>query len=311
MRLFHQIERALGVRLPLETLFHTPTIGGLAALIDGQRAAPAAAPTAQELVVLLRAGGNRPPLILLPSASGNVLFWQKLLPYLPEGLPVLALVPRRNAQGEPVWESLTQEVAPLCEALDRSQPTGPLQLLGYSAGAYVAQELARQLEERGREVRFLGLIDTGPAGLPAEGAGRLRKLPGFVRNLGYWLRDNNYRNSWRNLKRRWGGLRTRLRSGRSREPREPGDRPLRQRFMEMIGRHHTRPVQVPITLLRARCESPWSYRGDCLGWTRVGCRAEIVQFAGVDHFDIVAVNHLPRLAEAIIPRLALEDLPTG
>ncbi|MFN7770234.1 MAG: non-ribosomal peptide synthetase, partial [Planctomycetaceae bacterium] len=39
VRLFHQIERALGVRLPLETLFHTPTIGGLAALIDGQRAA--------------------------------------------------------------------------------------------------------------------------------------------------------------------------------------------------------------------------------------------------------------------------------
>ena len=311
MRLFHQIERALGVRLPLETLFHTPTIGGLAALIDGQRAAPAAAPTAQELVVLLRAGGNRLPLILLPSASGNVLFWQKLLPYLPEGLPVLALVPRRNAQGEPEWDSLTQEVAPLCEALDRSQPTGPLQLLGYSAGAYVAQELARQLEERGREVRFLGLIDTGPAGLPAEGAGRLRKLPGFVRNLGYWLRDNNYRNSWRNLKRRWGGLRTRFRSGLSQDPGEPGDRPLRQRFLEMIGCHHTRPVQVPITLLRARCESPWSYRGDCLGWTRVGCRAEIVQFAGVDHFDIVAVNHLPRLAEAIIPRLALEDLPTG
>ncbi|MFN9372343.1 MAG: amino acid adenylation domain-containing protein [Planctomycetaceae bacterium] len=308
VRLFHQIERALGVRLPLESLFQTPTLAGLAGLIDSQRHAPGAAQSAPELVVPLRAGGNRPPLILLPSASGNVLFWKQLLPLLPEGLPVLALVPVRDAQGEPVWESLTQAVAPLCEAIDRYQPTGPLQLLGYSAGAYLAQELARQLEDRGREVGFLGLIDTGPGRLPAGGGAGPRDVPGFVRNLGYWLLDNNYRASGRNLRRRWERLWRRLRAGRTRESGLSGNRRIQQRFLEMVGRHHTRPVRVPITLLRARCQSPWLYRGDSLGWTSLGCETEIVRFAGVDHFDIMAESHLPRLVEAIVPRLVPESI---
>ena len=308
VRLFHQIERALGVRLPLESLFQTPTLAGLAGLIDSQRHAPGAAQSAPELVVPLRAGGNRPPLILLPSASGNVLFWKQLLPLLPEGLPVLALVPVRDAQGEPVWESLTQAVAPLCEAIDRYQPPGPLQLLGYSAGAYLAQELARQLEDRGREVGFLGLIDTGPGRLPAGGGAGPRDVPGFVRNLGYWLLDNNYRASGRNLRRRWERLWRRLRAGRTRESGLSGNRRIQQRFLEMVGRHHTRPVRVPITLLRARCQSPWLYRGDSLGWTSLGCETEIVRFAGVDHFDIMAESHLPRLVEAIVPRLVPESI---
>jgi thioesterase domain-containing protein/acyl carrier protein len=310
VRLFHRIERELGVRLPLESLFHTPTIRGLAERIDGGGLSASAARSTPELIVPLRAGERgRPPLFLLPSATGNILFWKHLVPHLPEGVPVLAVVPRRNAQGDPVWDSVARAVAPLCDAVQQSSPTGPLQLLGYSAGAYLAQELARQLEERGREVGFLGLIDTGPAGSqPGEFAG-WRGLAGFTRNLGYWLMDNNHRTSWRNLRRRWDRFRKRLWRRSSGPPVRGRFRTLEQNFQEMVARHQARPVQVRLTLLRARCQSPWHYRGDSLGWTNAGCQAEVVQIAGVDHFDIVAERHVPRLAAEIAPRLAGERGP--
>ncbi|MFN8858601.1 MAG: thioesterase domain-containing protein, partial [Planctomycetaceae bacterium] len=309
VRLFHQIERDLGARLPLESLFHNPTIEGLAGLIDGAGTSPVAVQGTPELIVPLRAGGTRSPLFLLPSATGNILFWQRLLPHLPEGLPVLGVVPQRDAQGNPVWESLAQAVAPMCDAVNRSQPTGPLQLLGYSAGAYMAQELARQLEERGREVGFLGLIDTGPGQFETDWADRLGEVPGYVRNLGYWIVDNNHRTSWRNLWRRWDRLRKRLRFRPASQPVLGHYRTLEKKFLETVAQHPTRPVRVPITLFRARCQSPWHYRSNSLGWTQLGCHAEIVRFAGVDHFDIVSESHFPQVAAEIVPRLAPECSP--
>jgi thioesterase domain-containing protein len=222
---------------------------------------------------------------------------------------VLGVVPQRDAQGNPVWESLAQAVAPMCDAVNRSQPTGPLQLLGYSAGAYMAQELARQLEERGREVGFLGLIDTGPGQFETDWADRLSEVPGYVRNLGYWMVDNNHRTSWRNLWRRWDRLRKRLRFRPASQPVLGHYRTLEKKFLKTVAQHPTRPVRVPITLFRARCQSPWHYRSDSLGWTQLGCHAEIVRFAGVDHFDIVSESHFPQVAAEIVPRLAPECSP--
>lgn len=47
------------------------------------------------------------------------------------------------------------------EALLAHQPEGPYLLGGHSFGGVVSYEIARQLKERGREVAFLVLLDSG------------------------------------------------------------------------------------------------------------------------------------------------------
>jgi thioesterase domain-containing protein/acyl carrier protein len=314
VRLFHQIERDLGVRLPLESLFHHPTLGGLADLVDRSQSSAGTHATRQSLIQPLRSGEDPCPLFLLPSGGGNLLLWRPLVESVPEGLPVIGLQPVRDAAGSPVWNSLVESVTAMCDAVDRCQPTGPLHLMGYSAGAYMAQELARQLEDRGREVRFLGLIDTGPADYQPHWTDPFRDLGNFVRNLGYWVADNNHRVSWRNLRRRVNALRQQCGWQPSVEAMPNEHQFAQSHFLRILERHSTRTVRAPITLFRARCFPPWQYRPPCLGWTHVGCRVEVVEFPGVDHFDIVAEQHWPKLAAAIVRHLAREqplDSQTG
>ncbi|MGH7751638.1 MAG: thioesterase domain-containing protein, partial [Gemmatimonadales bacterium] len=54
----------------------------------------------------------------------------------------------------------------------RIQPTGPYFLLGLSSGAMVAFELARQIEELGESVAFLGSLDGWAPGYPRPAPGR-------------------------------------------------------------------------------------------------------------------------------------------
>ena len=71
------------------------------------------------------------------------------------------------------------------------QPEGPIHLLGWSAGAIIALEMARQLRQRGREVPLLIALDGAPcnsgAGLPPWHPVYLGKL---LANVPRWIRDD-------------------------------------------------------------------------------------------------------------------------
>ena len=81
VRLFSEIERRLGVRLPLSALFETATIGGLAKLIELERHEE----TEWSTVVRLRSGGGQPPLFLISWADGEVLPYRDLVKNLDSG----------------------------------------------------------------------------------------------------------------------------------------------------------------------------------------------------------------------------------
>lgn len=58
-----------------------------------------------------------------------------------------------------VLRSIPATAAMLADAVTRLQPEGDIRLAGYSFGAMVAQEIAYQLESRGRRVIFLAALD--------------------------------------------------------------------------------------------------------------------------------------------------------
>ena len=73
------------------------------------------------------------------------------------------------------------------------QPNGPYYIGGYSHGGRVALEMALQLEARGEQVGFIGIIDTAPfhAGQP-----RLRYAWRWLLNLPSWFRYDFVTSSW-------------------------------------------------------------------------------------------------------------------
>ena len=68
--------------------------------------------------------------------------------------------------------SLLRSIARQCaEAILRFQPVGPIHLGGWSSGALVALETARQLQMRGRDVGLLVSLDGATKNAPAADLG--------------------------------------------------------------------------------------------------------------------------------------------
>lgn len=299
VRLFARIAESWGLRLPIETLLEAPTVAALAARIDSGRAAPAS-----DGIVAIKSGTDPQPLFLMPSATGNTLFWRRLKASAPESLVLLGVDPPRSEAGEPWMVDLDQTLAGMVAAIERRQPEGPLALLGYSSGGHLAQELARRLEERQRTLNFVGLIDTKPLAKTRWSVPRLNQLTNWLRNLGYWLVDNNHRHSWKNLRGRlalWG----KKGGDRNPHPDSPSGIQARQRrFRALLQDLRPAPNQTPLTLFRVRSQSPWNVRPECLGWTEVGCLVETVCLPGIDHVDLLREPHVHQLARVIFETLA-------
>ena len=77
------------------------------------------------------------------------------------------------------------------EDLCTFQPEGPICLAGYSFAGMLAYEMARQLASRGRPVKLLAILDTGPGPvMEKSAAGLIRATRGFLGNLPWWIRDD-------------------------------------------------------------------------------------------------------------------------
>jgi amino acid adenylation domain-containing protein len=159
VELFDTIERRLGRRLPLTTIFEAPTVRGLARALreDGWRAAHGS-------LVTLTATGSRPPLFFVTAGDGNSVGYGALARNLGAEQPFYALQPRGIDGGAPLHSSVEAMAAHYLRAIRRMRPHGPYLLGGRCLGSLVAYEMARRLRADGQEVALLAVLDSsGPA----------------------------------------------------------------------------------------------------------------------------------------------------
>ncbi|MCJ7831167.1 MAG: amino acid adenylation domain-containing protein, partial [Dehalococcoidia bacterium] len=125
VRLFAEIEKAIGVRLPVRVLFEAPTIEGLAGLIREKREVRAGS-----ALVPLQTQGSRPPIFWVHAAGGHVLSFQRLARYLGPEQPSYAL--SGDETGEAGTASLTVEELAVryLREVEQVQPSGPYFLGG-------------------------------------------------------------------------------------------------------------------------------------------------------------------------------------
>ncbi len=185
VRLFADLEKITGRKLPLVTLFQAPTVGELARLADDQNGHH------RSVLVPVREKGSRPPLFLVHGAGGDVLWgYANLAKHMPVEQPIYG-IKSRGQVGLDEYENIEDMARFYLEEVRALQPHGPYFLGGYCFGGNVAYEMARQLRSQGERVAQLLLIDASPSN-----AGYERLLwwqPSFhyhfARNVFYWLKD--------------------------------------------------------------------------------------------------------------------------
>ncbi len=186
IRLFNRIERDLGQRLPLSTLFEAPTVARLAAYLIGTGAGVDWSP-----VVAIQERGSRPPFFCVHNFGGEVINLNDLAQALGPDQPFIGLQAQGlDGQVEP-HTTIPEMAACYVQAIRSYQAQGPYYLGGFCFGGVVAYEMACQLQAQGEQVALVALFDAyAPSGVRhGRLVGRLQRTVTFFKNLPYWWRD--------------------------------------------------------------------------------------------------------------------------
>ena len=172
-----RVRQELGVALEPSALFSAPTVRELAALIDKSSAASSQIILPSGIVPLSRAG-TKSPLFMAPPIMGTLFPYMQFAQLLEADRPVYGLSPRLTESGTVAWTTMQEQARFYVNDIVNLQPNGPYFLAGWSFGATVAFEIARQLQARGQKVALLATID-----YPAQGSNKSNFLD-FVRFFG-------------------------------------------------------------------------------------------------------------------------------
>jgi len=306
VRLFFLIADRLGRELPLSTLLEAPTLAELASVVDDPARRPGR-------LVLMRRGSGGPPLFFVHSLWGDVLGMRQLARAIETDVPIYGLRARGLESDEEPQESVEELARTYAETIMDVQPRGPYRVAGHSFGALVVFEVARQLDQRGAEVAWLGLIDgeLSTACLPPARRWRYRiALPFHMARAA--LADPRaalrtlFREVIPNLWRRTGGRRASPRAALAEEPPASwmeGVAPHYQRlagtFLAAADAYRPRPYRGAVTYFVPGVRRFHLYADPLPVWRRVaegGLRLERVPGP---HVGMVAGDRAPILARLI------------
>lgn len=181
--IFAHIQRELGSRLPLATLYRAPTIRQLAVAVE--KAAGTASTKAMQVqsavvttlttgaataidesrcVQRIHAGSSRHALFIAPGIGGDIVGLGHVVRHLDPAQSVYGLRSIGLQEGEEPLVGMPAIATAFIADMRRVQAAGPYQLFGVCWGTLVCLEIARQLEEAGETVSLLALLDPPPVG---------------------------------------------------------------------------------------------------------------------------------------------------
>ena len=312
VRLFSRLEQDFGQRLPLATLFQSPTVSELAAVLRQERAA-----ADWSALVPIHAHGERPTFFCVHNFGGEALDLAPLAQAMGDDQPFYALQARGLDGVEPPHTSIAEMAAYYLDAVREHQPHGPYYLGGYCFGGVVAYEMARQLQTQGEPIALLAVIDGGAPGyLHDIQPLSLRWVLNFTLNLRYWLRDffqlppSEVRVVvLRRFKRIFKAMQKQLGKPAQMTPKEIiGDHvreaPLhRQKLMEIhmqaILNYHTPPYDGRVTLFRIQRMPLFSRQAHDMGWGRVARGGVTLQYISGAHHNLLAPPYVNELAQKL------------
>lgn len=161
--LFGRIEKEFQKKLPLATLFKSPTIEQLARAITGE--VEEKVELSWSSLVPIQPRGNKRPIFLVHGAGGNVLLYQALARHLAPDYPLYGLQSQGLDAKTPPLKSLEEMATLYLREMRTIQPKGPYLLGGYCMGGTIAYEMAQMLLKQGETTALLAMLDTYNFGL--------------------------------------------------------------------------------------------------------------------------------------------------
>jgi enterobactin synthetase component F len=147
------------MELPLGSLFETPTIAALAALIE--RAGIEHIDPLSVVLPLRKAGQSaQRPLFCIHPVIGVSMGFAGLLRHLDPMIPVYGLQSRGLRSGASLPGSIEEIAADYLAQIRDIQPEGPYRLIGRSLGGLIGHSIAGQMHSQGEHVELLAMIDS-------------------------------------------------------------------------------------------------------------------------------------------------------
>ena len=103
------------------------------------------------------------PLFCIHPSGGDIGIYRKLATRLDPNRSIFGIQSRLECGASTELSSLDEMAHQYSEIIEMQKPDGPIRLLGFSLGGFVASLIARNLQQSGRTVSFLGLIDSNPS----------------------------------------------------------------------------------------------------------------------------------------------------
>ncbi|WP_248752418.1 non-ribosomal peptide synthase/polyketide synthase [Pseudomonas sp. MWU15-20650] len=154
LMLKERIRKVSGVNVSVSQLMLNPTVSGQVKCLQGEMR--------PSLIVKLNQQTEGTPLFLFHPSFGSVHCYTAIALALREQRPVFGVICRALAEegaAVPQWQAMVDDYT---AQLLAAQPHGTLRLAGWSLGGNLAMEVAYGLEQAGREVEFVGWIDSAP-----------------------------------------------------------------------------------------------------------------------------------------------------
>jgi amino acid adenylation domain-containing protein len=328
VRLVARIEKEFAAKIPVATVFQSPTIAQLADVLrHGKQAVGVSS------VVEIQPNGSRPPLFFVHGVGGG-MFWgyTNLSRHLGNDQPVLAFK-SRGMDGREEFATIEEMAAQYVADLQARQPRGPYFLGGYCFGGNVAYEMARQLETRGEKIALLALMNCAP---PNSSYARHRWTPRFcLRFIGNFfeiaaaaMRDNPEQRRAFFLWMTRGLKKTIVRLfGRKFRRQQESDvekfveeieesldlpaeaRPLWKVHLRALITYRPQPYGGRVTLFRSRCHPPLCSFDPQYGWGEFAGGGVMVKIVPGNHESILNERHARAVAEAM--RECLREVETS
>jgi phthiocerol/phenolphthiocerol synthesis type-I polyketide synthase E len=155
VRMFSQVEKIFGIKLPLATLYEAPTIEELAVILRSE-----ASNHRWSSLVPIQTAGSRPPFFCIHGAGGTVLMYRELSQHLGDDQPFYGLQSQGLDGSCPPLKTVEEMAAIYVREIKKAHPQGPYFIGGYCMGGTVAYEVAQQIFGQGETVALLALFDT-------------------------------------------------------------------------------------------------------------------------------------------------------